>query len=95
MRRDHRAFERLAQELDLMGEPVPGQPIVELVSDSRVLVENHLGITQYSRETLCIKVKFGHIALCGCDLELNQMTRDQLVITGRIDSIAIHRRIGK
>lgn len=92
MAREHRLLERIAEEMDLPGEPIPGQSILELSGDSRVLIENHLGITQYCREKICVKVKFGHIAICGCNLEMASMTREQLIITGRIDAVTVHRR---
>ena len=92
MAREHRLLQRLAEEMDLAGEPIPGQSILELAGDGRVLVENHLGITQYCCEKICVKVKFGHLAISGCNLELTRMTRDQLIITGRIDTVTVHRR---
>jgi len=92
MHKERRLLERLTEEMDLTGEPIPGQSIVEIAGDSRVLIENHFGITQYNREKICVKVKFGHIAVCGCNLELNQMTRDRLVISGKITGVTIHRR---
>lgn len=85
-------LDRFAEQMDLTGEPVPGESIVELGGDRRLLIENHFGITQYSREKICVKVKCGIIAVCGCDLELSQMTRQQLVICGRIDTLSIARR---
>ena len=94
MAREHRLLDRLAEEMDMTGEPIPGQSILEMAGDGRVLVENHLGITQYCCEKICVKVKFGHLAVSGCNLELARMTREQLIITGRIDSVTIHRRKG-
>lgn len=88
-------LDRLTEQMDFVGEPVPGQPIIELGGDRRVLVENHLGITQYCRDKICIKVTYGLITVCGSDLELSRMTRQQLVISGRIDSVSIIRRNGK
>lgn len=85
-------LERITNGLDLSGEPLPGQPIVELSGDRRILVENHLGLTQYSSQKICVKVKFGQIAVCGCHLELSQMTRQQLIISGQIDAVTITRR---
>ena len=35
---------------DLPGEPLPGQSLLELTGDRQVLIENHRGVTQYSRE---------------------------------------------
>ena len=85
-------LERLAEDTDLPMEPMPGQPIVELAADSRVLIENHHGVKAYSREQIIVKVKFGCVCICGCGLEVMRMTREQMVIRGRIDGITLQRR---
>lgn len=85
-------LERLADEADLTMEPFPGQPIIEVAGDSRVLIENHFGVKAYSREQIVVKVKYGLVCVCGCGLELMRMTREQLVIRGRIDGISLNRR---
>lgn len=92
MGRGHNFLDRLAEEADLSYEPVPGQPIMELAGDHRVLIENHLGVKAYSREKIVVKVAFGLLSVCGCGLELMRMTREQLVICGRIDGIMLQRR---
>lgn len=86
--------ERLADGVDLSGEVMPGVPVVELAGDRRVLIECHGGVTQYSCEKICVKVRYGQVTVSGCDLELASMTRDQLVITGRINSVQLLRRNG-
>ncbi len=80
---------RLAEETE---EPLPGQPIVELAGDRRVLIENHFGVKAYGREKIIVRVKYGWVSVCGCALELQRMTREQLIIRGRIDGISIQRR---
>lgn len=85
---------RLIFAADLPDAPLPGLPLVEIYGQDRVLIENHLGVTQYGREAICIKVKFGQICISGCDLELARMTKGQLVITGRIDGVSLYRGCG-
>ncbi len=92
MKQEKRWLERLADSADLTGEPLPGQPLVELAGDRRVLIEHHRGVTQYSREMICVKVRYGSVRVCGCGLELSRMRKDQLVISGRIDGISLIRR---
>ena len=58
---------------DLPGEPLPGQSLLELTGDRQVLIENHRGVTQYSREQVGVKVAFGEILLCGRELVLARM----------------------
>lgn len=92
MGRGRYLLERLADEADLTVEPLPGQPIVEIAGDRRVLIENHFGVKEYSRERITVKVKYGFVSVCGCQLELMRMTREQLVICGKIDGVTLQRR---
>lgn len=85
-------LQRIADGVDLSGEPLPGTAIVEMAGECRVLIERHGGVTEYSRERICVKVCYGIVCICGCDLELALMTRELLVITGRIDSVQLQRR---
>lgn len=85
-------LERLAEESDLVTEQLPGQTIVELAGDRRVLIENHYGVKAYGREQIIVKVKYGYVCVCGCGLELLRMSREQLVIRGRIDGVTLQRR---
>lgn len=85
-------MERLADGMDLVGEPLPGQPLVELAGDRRVLIEHHKGVVQYCREKICVRVCYGMVCVCGAGLELSRMTGEQLVISGRIDQIMLTRK---
>lgn len=78
--------------LDLPEEPMLGETLVEIAGYRRVLVENHRGVTQYARDQICVKVKYGIISICGADLELTRMSRDQLIVSGCIHSILLQRR---
>ena len=84
-------WDSLADSGDLPGETLPGQSILELLGDNRILIESHRGVIQYSPEEIGIRLKFGSVFVCGCYLELIQMTRGQLVIRGKIETIRLHR----
>ena len=85
-------MQKLADEADLPGELLPGVPVVEVAGEHRVLIERHEGVTEYSRERICVKVRYGLVCVCGCGLELTRMTREQLVISGQIDCVQLQRR---
>lgn len=85
-------MERLADRTDLPGEAFPGQPLVELYGDRRVLIEHHCGVTEYGRERIQIRMKYGSLCVCGSCLELARMTSELLVITGKIDAVNLVRR---
>ena len=85
-------LEQMMEQTAFSPDTVPGQPIVEIVGERRVLIENHQGVAAYGKERILVNVKFGMICVCGCNLELMHMTKAQLVIYGRIDSIGLQRR---
>lgn len=92
MGKDNRNISRRIAQSSLAAEAVPGQPIVEITGDKRVLIECHRGVLAYSRERIQVSVGYGWVCVCGCDLELIHMTREKLIIYGRITSIQLHRR---
>ena len=91
MRKSGRILDKLAWAADLPEEPIPGRPLVEIVDHCRVLIENHNGVTEYGRNLIRIKVKFGSICVCGSNLELARMTKGQLIISGSIGSVELCR----
>lgn len=84
--------QKLTEGLDLAGETLPGETLAELAGDRRVLIEGHRGVTEYCRERITVKVRYGLLSICGCGLELRQMSKQQLVVSGRIDGIQIRRK---
>ena len=83
---------RLAEGMDMAGESVPGLPLVEICGEGRVLIENHRGVSRYCTDRICVRVKYGEVAVLGQGLELVRMTKEQLVICGCIDGITLVRR---
>ena len=85
-------MERLVDRADLQGEVLPGQPLVEIFGEGRVLIEHHGGVTEYGREKIQVKMRYGFLVICGRGLELARMNAEQLIISGCIDSVNIIRR---
>lgn len=73
-------------------EAVPGQPLIEIAGEKRVLIENHLGIQDYFPHQILVNVKFGQVRICGNAMEIVKMTKEQLVICGTIQSVSFCRR---
>ena len=80
-------LDRMAVAADLSSEPVSKLPLVEIAGERRVLIENHFGVTGYGSQEICVKVRFGHVIICGKGLELVRMTKEQLVVMGTIDGV--------
>ena len=86
-----KSMQRLSETIH-KNNALPGVPIVELAGDRRVLIENHRGVMEYGTERICVKVKCGILCICGQNMELARMTKEQLVIAGIIRSVTIQRR---
>ena len=84
-------IDRIATAVDLQDEPIPGMPLVEIAGERRVLIENHRGVLEYGTERIRVKVKFGHVCVCGSGLELARMNRGQLVISGVVNEVHLIR----
>lgn len=90
---DNKHFlEKVARAADLSTEPIPGKPLVEIVSDTSVLVENHCGVISYSMQCVTVKTKQGCICVSGEQLVLKKMSKEQLKISGTIDRVELQRR---
>ena len=92
MGKKQKLLQHLADGMDLPTEPLPGIPVLEVWGDGRVLIENHFGIVHYSREQILVKLAYGQVRICGCGMELTLMTKERLIITGRIDGLTLIRR---
>ena len=78
--------------MDLPFDQIPGKFLLELLGEGRILIENHNGVREYGTDRIGIKCEFGHVTIHGKELELCHMSKEKLVIKGRINRIAIHRR---
>lgn len=85
-------LETMMDRTDPDFESLPGQFIVEIAGENRILIENHHGVAAYGREKILVNVKSGSICVCGCALEIMHMSKAQLVICGEIQSVVLNRR---
>lgn len=91
MKKGKNILEQIGIQTELPDEVFPGQPLIEIVSDCRVLIEYHQGVCEYGSNQICVAVSYGMIQICGNCLHLQCMTKHQLVISGTIQSITLHR----
>ena len=89
MKQHNSLLDRLMDTVDLVDEPLPRIPIVELSDDRRVLIENHCGVISYSQERVAVKTKSGCICVLGSGLVLTRMSKEQLRICGTIRTIEL------
>ena len=77
---------------DLTDEVLPGETIIEVVGEGRVLIEGHGGVSAYSEECVSVKVRYGVAKIYGCNLKLSSMSNVRLVVSGDISTVQLLRR---
>ena len=75
---------RLAGKLDLPTDIAAGLPRIALNGFSECSLDRHRGILEYSTERIVVALNIGELTVEGQKLELRQMHRERLCITGRI-----------
>ncbi len=85
----YNVFEKVAKVIDLPNEPEPGKPLIEIVGNRSVLIENHGGVLSYSKEQVTIKTRIGCTCICGTGLVLTKMSKEQLRICGYISKVEL------
>lgn len=86
---DRKGVDRMLLKLELPGEIPPGWPLIEILGNRRVLIENQTGVCSYDRCNITVRVRQGLIVISGENLELREMTKNQLVITGLIFGVSL------
>lgn len=92
MGKGEKIWDLLTDKMDLAEEALPGQPIVEILGQNRVLIENHRGVKGYSRQCIVIHVRFGEVHVSGDCLQLVRMSKERLIIQGMIYQVSLKRR---
>ena len=75
-----------AEKLELPGEAL-GALLITVIGKSRVLVENHRGIEQYSEEFIRLGAQGGAMSVYGSGIRLRILGKNKLALEGEIRSV--------
>ena len=73
--------------LDVPKEIVTGLPKITILGFNEILIENYKGILVYEEFYIRVNTYIGIVNINGLNFNIKQMTEDDLLITGQIDSI--------
>ena len=76
---------RLGQMCDLSRDVVAGLPVISMLGDCEVFIENYRGILEYSSEYL----KVSTIRVSGSNLVIYHMNQDEILLRGRIGKVSL------
>lgn len=83
---------KIRQIAQRSSEAITPRTLVEIVGQTRVLVEHHKGILGYGTEEIAVGATFGMIIISGQELRLCCMSREQLFVAGKIGSVHLEGR---
>jgi len=66
-------------------------PRVILLGDMQVVVENHLGIIEYTPETVRVSTGVGELVIEGKELTLRAIHQEEIAVEGKISNLGFRR----
>lgn len=78
---------RINKLLEIPEEISSNEPKITIMGFNQMLIENYKGILEYQEFFIRINTYTGIININGFQLSLNEMTGDDIMVTGKIDSI--------
>ena len=85
---------KLNKILDMPREINKVDSKITVVSFDEILIENYKGILEYEEFFIKVQTEIGSININGFSLELEQITEDDILIKGKINSIDLERITG-
>ena len=82
-----RRVRKLDEILEIPVELSTDKPKITVLGFERVLIENYKGILEYQDYFVRLSTFIGNININGFNLKLEEMTSDDILVTGKIDSI--------
>lgn len=86
-RKQRQKRNRIAKLLELPEEVVSNKPKITVIGFEEVLIENYKAILEYEDFYIKINTHIGAININGFNLKLKEMTGDDIMVLGTIDSM--------
>ena len=85
--RNSKRFSKINEILEIPKEVSTDIPKITIIGFEEMLIENYKGILEYDEIFIRISTHIGIIDISGLNLSLNQMTEDDILISGKIENI--------
>lgn len=92
-KRNTRFSNKVNQILEVPKELTDNNPKITIIGFNEMLIENYKGILEYEEFYIKINTTIGNINVNGFNLNLEQVTEDDLLVKGTIESFDIDRII--
>lgn len=85
--KEQRFKEKFTEMLALPKEIVLDMPKITMLGNSQIIIENYKGIIEYDSERIRINTARGLIKIFGQNLEINTITNEEVLITGKVSNV--------
>ncbi|MEG2438079.1 MAG: YabP/YqfC family sporulation protein [Lachnospiraceae bacterium] len=79
--------EKVVQMSSMPRDVVLGAPIVTIVGQEEIRIENYRGIIEYTNTFIRIQTKVGQIKILGSSLQIQYYTNDEMKIIGHFSTL--------
>ncbi len=80
-------MEGISETIKLPSDILAGAPLLSMVGQRQLFIENYKGIIEYTEECIRVQTKIGRIHVEGKRLNIEYYTVDDMKITGYITTI--------
>lgn len=88
-----KSYKKLDQILEIPKEVCSDIPKIIITGFDEIMIENFKGILEYEEFFVRINTHIGIINVNGFNLHLENMTNDDIKVTGKIESMDIERTV--
>ena len=86
-------IDKIVNILDIPREITTNTPKIVVTGFDEILIENYKGILEYEDFFVRISTHIGFININGFNLKLNQMSDDDIVISGKIENLDFEQKM--
>ncbi|MEF9951686.1 MAG: sporulation protein YqfC [Clostridium sp.] len=79
--------ENIADKLSLPKDIVLNMPIIRMVGNKELVIDNHRGILEYTDIRVKIKSEIGVLSIWGKNFKIKDINEESIFILGTIDGI--------
>lgn len=77
----------LNRTLDIPLDTITDYPIIQIMGNSEINIENHKGILEFHTDNLKLSSKLGDIIITGNSLQIRVINQHDIIVTGKIISV--------
>jgi len=93
MKKNKRAISKLNRMLEMPQEVYTDTPKITITGFNEMIIENFKGILEYEDYYIRINTSLGIININGYELKLENMTNDDIKVTGKVESVDIESNV--